>query len=522
MERRGRMGKRWGVGILAAWFWGVVTGLATEPLGWWPLAWIGLMGLWLCVLGGDGPGRSRCGWLGLAWGLGYNGTGLFWLTGLHPMTWLGVPWLQSLAIAVTCWIVATLWGSVVPTAWAIAMGRWGSSEKVSEKLSAWRRVLVGAALWCGLEWLMLQTPLWWPSLALTQSPNNLAIAHLGRLSGTSAIAAVMVASAGLAAVAWRSRSRSGAIAAAVLVIAGHGIGGLWLLQPLNDVPETALNIGIIQGNIPNELKFGSEGWRRALLGYTRGYEILADRGVDLVLLPETAMPVLWDDAARTNTSLGQAIGDRQVPALVGTFLRSRDRLTNSLILETGRDLDRTARPNDRYDKVQLVPLGEYIPFEDLLGNLIDRLSPLDAHLAKGDRDQILDTPWGRAIAAICYDSAYGERFRTQAHQGGQFIVSAANDAHYRQSMYAQHHAQDVLRAIETDRWAARATNTGYSAIVDPHGHTPWRSPAHEYVLHNGPIHRRAGQTPYVRWGDWLTPTLVILAIATRLIPPRPF
>jgi apolipoprotein N-acyltransferase len=165
----------------------------------------------------------------------------------------------------------------------------------------------------------------------------------------------------------------------------------------------------------------------------------------------------------------------------------------------------------RYDKSKLVPLGEYIPFEEFLGGLINRLSPLDAHLAAGSAKQLLDTPFGRAIVGICYESAFAEHFRRQAASGGQFILTASNNAHYSPSMPAQHHAQDVMRAIETDRWAVRATNTGYSGIVDPHGRTLWMSGINTYEIHAATIYRRLSQTLYVRWGDWLTPVLLAVA-----------
>lgn len=84
-------------------------------------------------------------------------------------------------------------------------------------------------------------------------------------------------------------------------------------------------------------------------------------------------------------------------------------------------------------------------------------------------------------------------------------------------MPAQHHAQDVMRAIETDRWAVRATNTGYSAIVNPHGRTLWRSGHNTYELHAATIYRRQTQTLYVRWGDWLTPLLLVLSALAWLL-----
>jgi len=115
---------------------------------------------------------------------------------------------------------------------------------------------------------------------------------------------------------------------------------------------------------------------------------------------------------------------------------------------------------------------------------------------------------GRAIVGICYESAFSQHFQRQAAAGGQFLLTASNNAHYSITMPAQHHAQDVMRAIETDRWAVRATNTGYSGLVDPHGRTVWISGINTYEIHAATIYRRQTQTLYVRWGDWLTPVLL--------------
>ena len=86
-------------------------------------------------------------------------------------------------------------------------------------------------------------------------------------------------------------------------------------------------------------------------------------------------------------------------------------------------------------------------------------------------------------------------------------------------MPRQHHAQDVMRAIELDRWAVRATNTGYSAFVNPHGETLWISEINQYATHIETIHRRQTQTLYVQWGDWLVWLLAILAILINIIKP---
>ena len=113
---------------------------------------------------------------------------------------------------------------------------------------------------------------------------------------------------------------------------------------------------------------------------------------------------------------------------------------------------------------------------------------------------------------ICYDSAFAEIFRHQALQGGEFIVTASNNAHYSDVMPSQHHAQDVMRSIETDRWTARATNTGYSAIIDPHGNTQWISNLNEYQTHVGKIYRRDTITFYVAKGDWFVILLIVFLL----------
>ncbi|HIK52646.1 MAG TPA: apolipoprotein N-acyltransferase, partial [Oscillatoriales cyanobacterium M59_W2019_021] len=366
------------------------------------------------------------------------------------------------------------------------------------------------------------SPLWWPPLAYTQSPHNLAILHLGQLSGPNAVTAAIVAVNGLFAeggIAWfqnrqdRSTFQRTFISAIALFLSLHSLGWILYNRPLENSESTAFKVGIIQGNIPNEIKLYPGGIERALEGYVRGYDRLSEAGVEAILTPETALPVLWtpENLLDETTAVGhfyRSILERNIPVLVGTFGWEKGNFTNSLVAVNGQ-----GKTVSRYDKVKLVPLGEYIPFESFLGKFIDRLSPLDAHLIPGKPGQIFDTPFGRAIVGICYESAFSEHFRRQAAAGGEFLLSASNNAHYAESMPAQHHAQDVMRAIETDRWAIRATNTGYSAIVDPHGRTLWKSGIKTYETHADTVYRRQTRTLYVRGGDWLTPLLLGLGIA---------
>ncbi|MBD0385320.1 MAG: apolipoprotein N-acyltransferase [Nostoc sp. C3-bin3] len=492
---------------------GILMGLTVAPVGAWFLAWIALVPLWVLVItSAKRKNQPPPVPPALFWGIGYHGVALSWITGIHPMTWLGVPWLPSLLITLFCWGFISLLGGVFVSIWAAVMVRLNGQKP-------WLRILIGTAVWCGLESLWSAGPLWWSSLAYTQSPHNLVIVHLGQLSGPNTVTAAIVAINGLIAEGWANRQDAKIFSASSepmrfvniywviatgLLITLHLIGFILYSRPIAQLPEAALKVGIVQGNIPNQLLRSSEGFRRAQENYTNGYLTLADQGVDAVLTPEGALPIFQRNLL--GTTLVAAVKEKGVVAWIGAFGERGDSYTISLFTFNSK-----GEIVSRYDKSKLVPLGEYIPFEEILGGIVQRLSPLEAHQVPGSANQIFDTPFGRAIASICYESAFPEQFRRQAAAGGQFIVSSSNDAHYTASMPFQHHAQDIMRAIETDRWSARATNTGYSGFINPHGRTLWISGYNTYETHAETIYRRQTQTLYVRWGDWLTPLLLIFS-----------
>ncbi|NER00151.1 MAG: apolipoprotein N-acyltransferase, partial [Cyanothece sp. SIO2G6] len=478
----------------------------------------------------------------------------------------------SLAIALCCWAIVTLWGCLWSVVWAIGFTTILRFTGVQPGLLAMvTRVLVGTSLWCGLDTLWSQGILYWPTVALTQSPNNLWLLQLNQLSGPSTTTALIVAVNGLLAealflrqvlslqprpalspsLAQLSRSTALLMALALGAIA-HGVGA-WIYvhptlpSPAPDNPvDTSLAIGLIQGNVPTRIKLTRAGIQQALNRYTTGYGELVSQGADLVVLPEGAIPLLWD-ASKINP-VAEAVGDRHIPALIGTFALATtadigqtrsSAITQSLLMvvpatpndaltppdeffpESGPVSDVSVRQSaspgssvrvmSQYNKVKLVPLGEYIPAAGILGAIVTRLSPIQSTMIPGTPNQVLQTPWGVAIAGICYESAFPELFRQQTLKGGEFIITAANNDPYSGAMMTQHHAQDVMRAIESDRWMVRVTNTGYSGVVSPRGDTVWRSQRNQPVTHLASIKRRQSRTLYVHWGNWLTPVLISLA-----------
>ncbi|MDX2211915.1 MAG: apolipoprotein N-acyltransferase [Oculatellaceae cyanobacterium bins.114] len=506
---------------------GVLMGLTVAPVNAWWLAWVALVPLWVLIrLHVSDPGSQFSQWLyPLFWAFGYYGLAIAWIRDLHPLTWMGVPWLASVAIALFAWGAITLWGGALVSFWGwsfrfllnrgkiLLPHRLGSESTLSLGLPL-LSVLLGTALWCLTEGLWSQSALWWASLSFTQSPHNLPILHLGQLSGPNAVTGAIVAVNGLLAEAWlyyssssRNRIAQGLLTITLtLLLTLHGIGAWLYTRPLVELPNSQLNIGIIQGNIPTRIKLFEEGVRRAVKAYTDGYRTLAAQGVDAVLMPEGALPYFWVGMNRSRDPLYQAILQAGIPTWIGTPGLENGKVTQSLFTIAGN-----GEIVSRYDKIKPVPLGEYLPFEPILGKVIRRLSPVELSMIPGSRHQHVDTPFGRAIAGICFDSAFAYIFRDQAATGGQFILTASNNDPYGAAMMAQHHAQDIMRSIESDRWAVRATNTGFSGVVDPHGNTIWISDFRTYETHIATIYRRQTQTLFVRWGDWLTPTLLAIA-----------
>ncbi|WOD38393.1 apolipoprotein N-acyltransferase [Nodosilinea sp. E11] len=517
---------RWPQAALVA-LSGVLMAIALPPWSLWPVAWVGLVPLWWMVLAT--PTVLLATAYGLLWGLVYYGISLAWITHLHPLMWMGVPWGSSVAIALSAWIFIVLWGSVCIAFWGGMMAwlarRWPGRNR-------WL-VLAGTALWCALEALRNHSPLDWSPLSLTQSPDNLWILHLARFSGPGAITAILVATNGLLALALAEGRRQTdlpplshsspihpsthspiprpILAAMALAITGHALGALLYTTTSIASPEQSVTLGLIQGNVPTREKLTPQGVRQALEGYTDGYRSLVEQGVDAVVTPEGALPQLWNPNTPQIAAIIQTVRQGGVPLWLGTFApvpgEGRQQYTQSL-LELRPDGDTYGR----YDKVQLVPLGEYVPFEAVLGRLISRLSPLDSYLVPGQPQQQFITSVGVGVVGICYESAYSRLFRHQVRQGGEFIITASNNDPYPLWMMMQHHGFDVLRAVESDRWALRVTNTGLSGLVDNRGRTRWLGEPQTYLTHRATLDRRQNLTPYSRWGDWLTPFLLGLTL----------
>ncbi|AFY38785.1 Apolipoprotein N-acyltransferase [[Leptolyngbya] sp. PCC 7376] len=523
--------------VLFAFAGGVAMGITSAPLEAWYLAWVAIIPLWLIVITPANSGKINAAQTGLsfwqrvksfgdrhklalfcagAWGLGYQGLTLFWITGIHPMTWMGVPWFWSLCIAAICWLIITFWGICIPFFWAVGMLIFQDISATRNSGLAYRcnRVLFGSALWCIAEYFLSQSDLFWHFLAFSQSPHNLFLLQLTRLSGFTTVTLILVVINGLFSEAIHSFfqqrkkvfSISVLLSLSLVIFGAAHLWGWYLFGNTELVTDRAAKIGIIQGNIPNEIKLYENGTSRAIANYTKGYRDLAAQDVDLIITPETALPFRIEQIL-AGTELSRAMRQEKIPVILGAFGSEGKNFTNSLFTISAQ-----TEVISRFNKQQLVPLGEYIPFEAIFGKFIDRLSPLDAHLVRGQNPPTIMTPIGKAIAAICYESAYPEHFRRQTAAGGEYIIVASNDAHYSPTMPAQHQALDVMQAIANDRWTIRASNTGLSSVITPNGTAIWTSQLNQYITYATNIYLKQTKTTYVLLGNWLVSICILIVL----------
>jgi apolipoprotein N-acyltransferase len=294
-------------------------------------------------------------------------------------------------------------------------------------------------------------------------------------------------------------------------------GGGWLLDGVaftgragEDIP-----VAIAQGNIPQDKKWLSEMYIPTL----KRYLALTDRAASarLVIWPETAVPAYAHRAEGILLQpLQQLAAERGQDILLGAPVLTEDGRSYNAMLRLGVD------GRAMYAKRHLVPFGEYAPFEQWLQPLADALDiPMSSFSpGDGDRPPLLELAGWQAGVGVCYEDAFGREVREALPQAA-FLVNASNDAWFGHSLAPhQHMAMARMRAAETGRYMLRATNTGISAIIGPHGRVLAESPQFETDLLQGRVTPLRGSTPYVRWGDWLPVGLAGLLVLVGGCPRR--
>lgn len=171
----------------------------------------------------------------------------------------------------------------------------------------------------------------------------------------------------------------------------------------------------------------------------------------------------------------------------------------------------------RYDKVHLVPFGEYLPFPKLFafaGGLTKEVGEFKAGESRAPL-RAGEIPLG---VFICYESVFPDEVRQFANNGAQVFVNISNDGWYGDSgAYAQHLNQTRMRAIENERWILSATDTGVTASIDPYGRTVARMARKERGALVAPYALTSVTTFYTRHGDWFASLCAIISVGALLM-----
>lgn len=409
---------------------------------------------------------------GLAFGLGFYLLGVSWVY-VSLSVFGGMPWwLAGPAAFLFCLVMA-----LFPMAAATAFHRWPVQGIVPRAL--WFAALIVAVDWLK-SWIFTGFP--WLTLGYSQAPPS-PLAAYAPLIGVFGLS-LLVALSGALLLCWR---------VGVPVLLALVAGGVALQQVRWTQPEgEAITVSLVQGNIPQEMKFRPEAFYRTIRRYE---ELIAAHPAQLTLLPETAVPSFFDRLPPEIPAMLKTLAQRAGGDIVfGTVTGDGDRYFNSAV-SLGN------APAQVYSKQHLVPFGEFIPpgfawfmrYANIPMSAFSRGPATQAPLAVGGRNVAVN---------ICYEDVFGHEIARALPAAG-ILANLSNTAWFGRSLAQPQHLQIAqMRALETGRPMLRATNTGMTAIIGSDGHIEAVLPPFTSDVLQGQVRAYTGLTPYVRWRDW--------------------
>ena len=475
---------------------GAATVLAYSPFDLLP---IGILALALLVhlwMGADSPRAAFL--LGFCFGLGLFGAGVSWVfVSLHQFGGMPAP----LAAVATLGFCAVL--SLYP-----ALAGWLQARVAASDFA--RATLVIPAAWMLMEWLRGWFLTGFPWLAFGYASAGWSYAGFAPVLGVYGASLAIAAIAGLAWCLVRGVGRGAALAALLLVSAsGEAMRNIaWT------APSGTVGASLLQGNIPQQMKFSPELYARTLDTYAR---LAGESRAPLVILPETAVPRLLDQVEPGYLRLLEDIARRnRGDLLLGAPERTAPRVYFNSVVSLGTS------PGQIYRKVRLVPFGEFVP--PGFGWVMRTLSIPLSDFSRGEATQRpLAVAGVRVAVNICYEDSYAEDIARQLPEA-DLLVNVSNVAWFGDSLAPAQHLQVArLRALETGRAYLTAANTGITAAIDRDGRVIARLPQFTEGRLDVAAPRYAGATPYVRFGDLgaLGACALLLAIALGLTRRAP-
>jgi apolipoprotein N-acyltransferase len=471
-------------GVVSA---GIALALAFPRMNWDAVAWIAVVPLLVVALLGGARAAFFWGWLGgTTFFLGL----LHWLN-FTFMTFSAIPypltWMPTIALSAYC----GLWIAVVMAAVSCVGAR-----------SPGAALMLAPFAWVAAEWgrghLFGGFP--WGLLGYTQYTRLPAI-QIAELGGVYAVSflvmAVNAAAAGAVLLPWR-RAVTGVALGGALLAGALGFGALRLQDPPAS-PDTA-RISIMQPSIEQPLKFDPEHATTTLGIYFALTRRAAADAPALIVWPETATPTPLARDPGLVGALRDLAHTLRAPLVVGAIDvegTSPMVLRNSAYLLTERGI------LGRYDKMQLVPFGEYVPLSGVIG-FVRGWAEFISELEPGSRTVVFPGPPAPFGVVICYEGIFPELVRDFVRNGARLIVNITNDAWFgRTSGPQQHLAMYPFRAVEHRTAVVRSANTGVSAFIAPSGQITRRLALYERDIMTSDVPLRTRTTLYTRLGDWV-------------------
>ena len=475
---------------------GAAAACGFRPLALWPLALMGVAGLFALV--SRATTWRRAGLIGWLWGVTHFTVGNNWIATAFTYQAKMPMWLGWCAV-----VALSLYLAVFPA--LAAVGGWVFRREPVAMVPAF------AACWITSEWARgwaftgfpwnLQAYGWGASLAIMQS------ASLFGAYGLSFLTILLGASLA-------DFPRRAPIAMLVLFACLWGYGA-WRLNanPVQAVP--GVQVRLVQPDIPQREKYlrplVARNWQRLL---------------DLTRAPGTAPThIIWPEAAPSFILMRSAVALDQIALLTNgaTLITGAERVGaedgalaffNSLyVFGHGGRLDAI------YDKFHLVPFGEYVPFANLLGRVgITKLTNGPSGFTSGDGPHVYAVPGAPAMTPlICYEIIFPAAV-TDHQSRPQWFVNVTDDSWF--GPWAgphQHLLIARMRAIEEAIPVARAANTGVSAMIDATGRITASLGLNKMGVVDAPLPRALAPTPYARFGDWIFVLMLALSAGAAFL-----
>lgn len=474
---------------------GTLLPLALAPYHWWWLAVLSPALLYACLHQRNSKHAFFIGW---SYGIGLWFVGAFWLyTSIH------VYGDTPAALAVI--MIALM---------AIAMGLFSAIQAWFYRRFFPQTPLTFAPVWVLFEWIKTWIFTGFPWLFVGYAFTTYGLDEYAPLFGIFGVSfAVILIAAGLAECLFGKRFW---VIPMILVLAGAW--GAKQIQWVMPKDEKSLTVSLIQGNIPQDLKWLVEYQAETLSIYATLSQ--TEWGRDLVVWPEASIPMFQTDIEPFLDVISTHAKERGSAWVTGIPYWDVKNSTAQQPLYYNSIMATGAASQGLYFKQRLVPFGEYIPLSGALYWVLPGVQDgitLAGFSAGHDRQPPLMIKNHKLASAICYEVAYPNITRKNA-LNTDFLVTISNDAWFTGTAGPWQHLQMVqMRAKENGRWIIRATNTGVTAFINAQGQIVKQLPMDVRDVLRGDLPAMTGETLYSRFGDWIILSFCILLLLLGII-----